>query len=326
MRSRIAGLGHHAPARRVPNAEIEQWLGLTPGWIEQRTGVRERRYVASDEAVTDLAVQAGKMALEAAGMAPSEVGLVLLATSTPDHLLPPSGPLLAYRLGCDSAGAMDLAGACSGFVYAATLADGFVRAQGRPALVVAANVLSRRINPDDRASSVLFADAAGAMLLEPAADEACGVEAAHLSSQGAHYELIKIEAGGSRRPFTEPGVTAEDCAIRISDGRSAFAAAIESMISTSQAVLQAAGQTVEAVDWWVPHQANLRIIEAAGRRLGIAPEKTLLSIADYGNSSAATIPFTLSLKHSEGMVRPDARILATAVGAGFTEGALLLRL
>lgn len=147
--SRIAGLGHYVPERRVENAEIETRLGLEAGWIERRTGIRARRWAAPHQALTDLAVEAGAMAIDNAGIARADVGLTLLATSTPDHLLPPSAPLLSHRLELPNSGALDLTGACSGFLYALTLADGFVRAQGKPVLIVAANILSRRINPEE---------------------------------------------------------------------------------------------------------------------------------------------------------------------------------
>src|SRR3984957_4641575 len=165
--SRIAGLGHYVPERRVENAEIEARLGLESGWIERRTGIRARRWAAPHEALTDLAMKAGDMALDDAGIARDDVALTLLATSTPDHLLPPSAPLLTHQLGLSNSGAIDLTGACSGFLYALALADGFVRTQGKPVLIVAANILSRRINPEERDSAVLFADAAGAMVLAP---------------------------------------------------------------------------------------------------------------------------------------------------------------
>src|SRR3984957_16986263 len=201
--SRIAGLGHYVPERRVENAEIEARLGLESGWIERRTGIRARRWAAPHEALTDLAMKAGDMALDDAGIARDDVALTLLATSTPDHLLPPSAPLLAPQLNLSNSGAVDLTGACSGFLYALTLADGFVRAQGKPVLIVAANILSRRINPEEQESAILFADAAGAVLLAPSDSSGIGLLGVDLAADGSHYDLISIPAGGSRRPFIE---------------------------------------------------------------------------------------------------------------------------
>jgi 3-oxoacyl-[acyl-carrier-protein] synthase-3 len=181
--SRIAGFGHYVPSRRVENAELETSLGLEPGWIEQRTGIRARHWAGEGDRLSDLAAKAGESALQDAGLDRGDIALTLLATSTPDHLLPPSAPLLAHRLNLINSGAIDLAGACSGFLYALTLADGFVRTQGRPVLVVAANILSRRINPAERASAVLFADAAGAVVLVPSDNPNAGLLGMDLAYQ-----------------------------------------------------------------------------------------------------------------------------------------------
>ncbi|MFG1480078.1 beta-ketoacyl-ACP synthase III [Xanthobacter sp. V4C-4] len=318
--SRIAGLGRHAPARRVENAELEAAMGLDPGWIERRTGIRARRYAAPGEALTDIARPAAEQALAAAGIGPAEVGLLLLATSTPDHLLPPSAPLLAHRLGLTGAGGVDLAGACSGFLYALTLADGFVRARGRPVLVVAANILSRRINPADRSSAVLFADAAGAALLVPSDDPTAGLLGAHLSGDGAQYDLIHIPAGGSRRPYG-PDVPAEDLLMAMPDGRAVFALAVEMMMDGARRALAEAGVGAADITRFVPHQANTRIFEAVRKGLGLAPETVVSTIAEFGNSSAATIPFSLAASAEARPLARGERVLMTAVGAGLTGGA-----
>ena len=322
MAAEIIGLGHYAPERVVGNAEIEARLGLETGWIERRTGIRERRFAAVGEALTDVAAVAGEMALASAGLARRDVALVLLATSTPDHLLPPSAPLLAHRLGLERSGGVDLAGACAGFVYALTLAHGFVATQGRPLLVVAANILSRRINPAERASAVLFADAAGAVLLAPTERAGAGVLGVELAAQGSGYDLIKIPAGGSRHPFShelEPG----DVLMSIADGRAVFTKAVGMMTESARAAMTQAGIGISDVAHFVPHQANARIIEAVRRQLGAVPEQTLSSVADFGNSSAATIPFTLSLRAGERGYRRGDRILMTAAGAGLTGGAVV---
>lgn len=323
--SRIVGLGRHAPERRVANAELEAALGLEEGWIERRTGIRARRYAAPGEALTDIALPAAEQALEAAGIAREDVGLLLLATSTPDHLLPPSAPLLAHRLGLARAGGVDLAGACSGFLYALTLADGFVRTQGRPVLVVAANILSRRINPADRSSAVLFADAAGAVLLAPS-DAAgagflgAGLLGACLTGDGAHYGLIQIPAGGSRRPYG-PDVAPQDLLMAMPDGGAVFTRGVAMMIDSARRAMDEAGVSAGEITRIVPHQANARIFEAVRKALGLAPETVVSTIAEFGNSSAATIPFSLA---ASAQARPLARgekVLMTAVGAGLTGGA-----
>ena len=325
MGSRIVGLGHYAPERRVKNAELEERLGLERGWIERRTGILERRYAADGEALTEIAARAGDMALAEAGIDRASVALTLLATSTPDHLLPPSAPLLAHRLGLKNAGGIDMAGACAGFLYALVLADGFVRTQGAPVLVVAANILSRRINPADRASCVLFADAAGAVLLAPGERPGTGVLGAHLATDGGGYDLIKIAAGGSRRPFA-PDVPVEDTLMAIADGKAVFSKAVDMMVETSREALRKAALTVADIDLFVPHQANARIIAAVAHSLGVPEGKIVSTVADYANSSAATIPFSLSLAARGGRIMRGARLLICAAGAGFTGAAVVFAL
>lgn len=318
--SRIVGFGRHAPERRVGNAELEMRLGLEAGWIERRTGIRARRYAAPDEALTDIAVAAADAALTSSGMDRSEIALTLLATSTPDHLLPPSAPLLAHRVGLTRSGAIDLTGACAGFLYALTLADGFVRTQRRPVLVVAANILSRRINRNDPATAVLFADAAGAVVLAPSDDPATGVLGADLAADGSRYDLIRIPAGGSRRPFS-PDTPMADLTMEMTDGRTMFALAVGMMTETSRRAMAAAGVSVADITRWVPHQANRRITDTVRRNLGLTEDRVVSSIEEFGNSSAATIPFSLAASAGESPIRPGERVLFTAVGAGLTGGA-----
>lgn len=315
--STILGFGHYAPERRVLNAEIEQRLGLEPGWILRRTGIAERRYAAPGEALTDIAVRAGEMALAQSGLDREAIALTLLATSTPDHLLPPSAPLLAHRLGLPRSGGIDLAGACGGFLYALTLADAFVRTHAAPVLVVGANILSRRINPAERGTSILFADGAGAVVLAPTDAAGRGVLGARLATDGSGYGLIQIPAGGSRRPF-EAGMPIEDTQMLIANGRAVFAKAVDLMVSCAQEALSKAGLGVADIDCFVPHQANGRITAAVAQQLGVAPDKIVSTIAEYGNSSAATIPLSLSLAAASRSFVPGTRILMCAAGAGLT--------
>lgn len=318
----IIGLGHYAPERVVTNAEIEARLGLASGWIEQRTGIRARRYAEPGVTLTDLAARAGEMALRASGLARERVALTLLATSTPDHLLPPSAPLLAHKLGLTNSGGIDLAGACAGFLYALALAEGFVRTQRTYVLVVAANILSRRINPTDRGSAILFADAAGAVLLGPAERADAGMRSVELKSSGADYGLIHIPAGGSARPFDE-SVANVDTKMVMADGRAVFVKACDMMVDTSRTALAVARFGPGDVGHFLPHQANQRMIDVVCSKTGIPAERTLSTIADYGNSSAATIPFTLSYCADERAYKSGDVLLMTAAGAGLTGGALV---
>ena len=321
--SHIAGFGHYVPTRRVENSEIEVRLGLEAGWIERRTGIRARRWAAPDETLTDLATNAGAMALDDAGIDRGTVALTLLATSTPDHLLPPSAPLLAHKLGLPGSGAVDLAGACSGFLYALVLADGFVRAQGKPVLVVAANILSRRINMEERGSAVVFADAAGAVVLVPSADPDCGILGVDLVSDGKDYGLISIPAGGSARPFLA-GMDPSELQMTMRDGKAVFAQAVRMMGQSALRAMEQAGLAAQDIHRFVPHQANSRIIDVVCDQLGLPYHKAVRSIDEFGNSSAATIPLSLSLANKEHPFAPGERLLLAAAGAGMVGGAAVI--
>lgn len=320
----ITGHGHYAPERIVPNSEIEARLGLESGWIKRRTGIVARRYAARDEALSDMAVKAGDMALIRSGVKRDAVGLLLLATSTPDHLLPPSAPLVAHRLGLPNAGGIDMAGACAGFLYALTLADSFVRTQDLPVLVIAANILSRRINESDRASSVLFADAAGAVLLAPTPRDEAGILGAHLAAKGQSYDLITIPGGGSRKPFSEIRDPNEVLMV-MNDGKAVYAGAVGIMTESAQKAMAKAGVLPTDVAHLIPHQANARMMTTIAHQLAIPAGRLRSTIADFGNSSAATIPFTLSATAEDKPYSPGDMLLMTAAGAGLIGGAAVFR-
>jgi 3-oxoacyl-[acyl-carrier-protein] synthase III len=320
--AQVLGLGHHVPQRKVLNTELEANLGLEAGWIEQRTGIASRFWALPDDTLSDLAVHAGMMALENADMKRSDIGLLVVATSTPDHLLPPCAPLVAHRLGLGLAGAVDLAGACAGFIHALSYADGFVRLHGKPALVIAANILSRRINPSERASAILFADAAGAVLLGPSNNIDQGICGIALMSDGSGYDLIKIPGGGSNRPFnTEMDVG--ETLMTITSGREVFTKAVDMMSACAWQALEAARLTPARIDRFIPHQANIRIMNAVRKNLGVDKDKMVSTIATYGNSSAATIALSLSLANDRKRLEAGEKLLLAAAGAGLTGGALV---
>ncbi|HEY0218258.1 MAG TPA: beta-ketoacyl-ACP synthase III [Afipia sp.] len=322
--SRLAGFGHSAPENRVDNAIIEDQLGLERGWIERRTGIKERRWALPRETLSGLAAKAGANALDDAAISRTDIALTILATSTPDHLLPPSAPLLAHRLDLPNSGAIDLAGACSGFLYALILADGFVRTQGKAALVVAANILSRRINPQERSSSVVFADAAGAVVLMPSNDPGTGLLGVEVASDGSHYDLIKIPAGGSVMPFSTD-VDPREFMMAMPDGKKVFANAVYMMTHCAKAALKNANAQAGDMHRFVPHQANARIFEAVRGNLGLRDEcETVRTIGEYGNSSAATIALSLSLAHRQRPFAAGERLLLTAAGAGLTGAAVVV--
>lgn len=316
----MAGFGHYLPERRVESAEIEAEMGLEPGWIAARTGILSRHYAAPDQAVSDLAVPAGQMALRQAGIAAEKIGLLLLATSTPDHLLPPTAPLVAHRLGL-GAGAMDLAGACAGFLQALVLGAGHVRLTGQSVLVIAANILSRRIAPGDIGTRALFADAAGAVVLAPSSDRERGPLASILRSDGGGYGLIRIARGGSRQPYDG---TQDGLAMQMSDGRAVFSRAVEGMAGSGKQAIGEAGLTAADIATWVPHQANGRIIAQVGARLGLDRAERLGTLDRHGNSSAATMPLALSCRVAEGPLAQGPMLL-TAFGAGLLWGSVVWR-
>lgn len=323
--SRIAGFGHAVPQRCVFSAEIEQRLGLEAGWIERRTGIRSRYWADDHDTLTGLAETAARMAMDDAGIRPQEIALTLLATSTPDHILPPSAPLLSHRLDLERSGAVDLAGACSGFLYALALADGFVRLHGRSVLIVAANILSRRINPNDRSTSALFADAAGAVVLAPDPDPQRGLLALDLVSDGSGYDLITIPAGGSNRPYSSE-MDAEAFLMTMRDGREVFVRAAALMTGTARQALRRAQMSMDRVDRFIPHQANARLFNTVCNDLGIPRQKMVQTIRDFGNSSAATIPLSLSIARRDCDFVPGEVLLLSAAGAGLAGGSVVLRI
>lgn len=321
----IIGLGHAAPDNRVTSADIEARLGLEAGWIMRRTGIAARHYARRGEALSDLAIAAGDKALKAANIKRSDVALLLLATSTPDHLLPPTAPLVAHKLGMTGAGGIDMAGACAGFIYALSLGAAFSALHNAPVLIIAANILSRRINDADRNTSILFADAAGAVLLAPSSRADSGILGAHLTSDGSAYSMIQIPGGGSAKPFAELAHNDETLMV-IEDGQAVFAKAVHMMTSAATTALRRASLTAADVDHFIPHQANIRMMSAVAEKLRIPEHRMRSTIAEYGNSSAATIPFTLSatVAAQPGIKRGDI-VLMTAAGAGLTGGAVVFR-
>lgn len=320
---RVAGTGSFLPETHIGNAEIESRLGLDPGWIERRTGILSRPIAAKELATSDLALEAGVRALHTADMAAEEVGLLLLATSTPDHPLPPTAPLVAYRLGLAHAGAIDLAGACSGFLYALVLGSGYGQAMRKPVLVIAANVLSRRVNPRDPATVALFGDGAGAVVLVPA-DEP-HVEGFYLGSDGSTYDSICIPAGGTREPISAAAIEDNRHLMAIHRTAPLFRNASHQMAEAGKRALLMANLTVQEIDWWIPHQANLRLIRETGTLLGIPAERTVVVIDRSGNSSAATIPIALADAVAGNQIQRGQRLLLTAVGAGMTNAGIVLR-
>jgi 3-oxoacyl-[acyl-carrier-protein] synthase-3 len=317
----ILGSGFYAPERRVLNSELEARLALEPGWIERRTGIRARYYAAPHEATSDLAIEAGRRALVQAQSDPNAIGLVLLATSTPDHLLPPTAPRVAHGLGI-AGGAFDLTGACAGFLYGLAMADSFVRTHGQGVLLIAANVLSRRINEKDEKTAILFSDSAGALVLGPRYESSGGVLGCVFASDGEAYDLISIPQGGSRRPFSET-TSWEDTLIILRSGPTVFSKVVAMMTETSQKILSRTGMCASEIARWVPHQANGRIVESVRASLEIPEDRVVKTFQEFGNASAASLAFSLAMSLDDKPLAAHEPILLTAVGAGLSGGALI---
>ncbi|URM95404.1 ketoacyl-ACP synthase III [Actinomadura madurae] len=320
----VAGIGGRLPPRAVENAELAERLGSSDEWIRTRTGIG-RRYVASPgTAVSDLAVEAGARALKSAGGGPADA--VVLATATPDRPCPGTAPDVATRLGLWSAAAFDVAAVCSGFVYALAAGTGLIGAgiAGR-VLVIGADVFSSILDPGDRATSVIFGDGAGAVVLRPGEpDEPGALGPFDLGSDGSGADLITVRAGGSRQRLsgTAPGPGDHYFAMA---GKSVFWRAVQQMAQSSQAALDRAGWRPDDLDHLVCHQANQRITDHLADELGLPRERALSNIADVGNTAAASIPLALDQGHADGRLREGDRVLLTAFGGGLAWGSVTLR-
>jgi 3-oxoacyl-[acyl-carrier-protein] synthase III len=319
---RVIGAARAVPEIAVGNDEIEKRLGLEPGWIERRTGILQRPTAEPGIATSDLAFEAGKRAIERAGIRTQDIGLLLLATSTPDHLLPPTAPLVAHRLGL-RCGAIDLAGACSGFLYALLLGGGWADSSRKIVLVIGANLLTRRVNDQDPATTALFSDGAGAVVLTPA--EPSHLLGSYVASDGSGYDSIGIPAGGAREPLTHAALDECRNLMTIRRGSLFFRQAVHGMAEAGTEALKSAGLDSSSIDWWIPHQANTRIIEDAGKLLNITPERTVNVVERFANSSAATIPIALAVATESGQVREGQTLLLTAVGAGMISAGAVIR-
>jgi 3-oxoacyl-[acyl-carrier-protein] synthase-3 len=313
----IAGLGAYAPERVITNDELSKLVDTSDEWIVERTGIRERRIAADDQALSDLALPAAEAALGQAGLEGGDVDLIVVATVTPDMMFPSASALLADRLGAKKAAAYDLSAGCTGFMYAVAQGYGMVVAGlSRRALVVGGDVLSRVLDWTDRSTVVLFGDGAGAVVIEPSDDP--GFLAFELGADGAGGKHLWLPGSGSRL-FEDP-----DRFVKM-NGREVFKFATRVLVDSAQAVLERGGTRVEDVDVYVPHQANVRIIDHATKKLGIPSERVVINVDHYGNTSSGSIPLALADAQADGRLRPGSLVLMTGMGAGLTWGSALMR-
>jgi 3-oxoacyl-[acyl-carrier-protein] synthase-3 len=318
----ITGLGSHVPERVVTNDELSTMMETSDEWIVERTGIRERRIAAPEEALSDLALPAAREALEDAGIAGSELDLVIVATVTPDMAFPATAAILADELGASEAAAYDLSAGCTGFMYAVAQAYGMLAAGlAQRALVVGGDVLSKILDWSDRGTAVLFGDGAGAIVMERVGE--AGFLGFELGADGSGGSQLYLPAGGSRTPATAESV-AERLHFVQMNGREVFKFATRVLVSSAEAVLAECGRTIDDVDVYVPHQANVRIIEYAMEKLGIPKERVVIDVDHYGNTSSGSIPLALADAKADGRLEPGRLVLMTGMGAGLTWGSGLI--
>jgi 3-oxoacyl-[acyl-carrier-protein] synthase-3 len=314
----ITGVGSYVPDRILTNDDLSKLVDTSDEWIMERTGIKERRVADPGQAASDLALPASRRALEAAGLDPADLELVVVATVTPDMFFPSTGSLLASALGADDAAAYDLSAGCTGFMYAIAQAYGALAGGlAQNALVVGAETLSKIINWHDRSTCVLFGDGAGAVVLERVPDG--GFLGFELGSDGEGGKELSIPAGGSRNPASAETLAQELHFLRM-NGREVYKFATRVLVSSAEKLLEECGLTTEDVDLYIPHQANKRIIDHAARNLGIPDEKIFVNVQKYGNTSSASIPLCLAEAVAGGRLTKGTRVLMTGMGAGLTWG------
>ncbi len=322
-RSVITGVGKYLPENVLTNYDLEELVDTSDEWIRQRTGIRERRIASEDTPCSYLAEKSARKALQDAGLSPEELDLILVATVTPDMMFPATACLLQERLGAEAAGAFDLEAGCSGFVYGLSVADKYIRSGGCDnILVVGAETLSKIVDWEDRSTCVLFGDGAGAAVLQPGNDG--GILSTTLGSDGSGGESLFMPAGGSLNPASESTVANRLHYIKM-EGNQVFKFAVRKMGSASLEVLEQAGLSSDAVDFFVPHQANTRIIEAAASRLDLSLENVIINLPYYGNTSSASVPIALTEAVEKKQINPGDLIVLVAFGAGLTWAAAALR-
>ena len=315
--TRIAGTGRYLPARILTNDELAQRVATSDEWIRTRTGIRQRHIAAPEEVTSDLALRASRAALAAARIAPADVDLIIVATATPDMIFPSTACILQDKLGATGGAALDVGAVCSGFVYALALADRMVGSgAARNALVVGAEIYSRILDWTDRGTCVLFGDGAGAVVVVPA-DEP-GILTSHLHADGSHRGILCVpgqvhDGRVTGTPFLHM------------DGSAVFKFAVKVLADVAQEALAATGMTANDIDWVIPHQANIRIMDATMKKLHLPHERLVVTVDMHGNTSAASIPMALDLAVRDGRIRPGHRVMLLGVGGGFTWGSVFLR-
>jgi 3-oxoacyl-[acyl-carrier-protein] synthase-3 len=324
IHARITGTGSFAPRKVITNHDLEKLVDTSDDWIMERTGIKERRIAEKGQTASDLAYEASRKALKAAGLVAQDIDLILVATMTPDTILPSMGCVLQEKLGARKAAAFDISAACSGFIYGMSIADAFIRSEMyKNVLLVGAEVLSRFTDWEDRGTCILFGDGAGAAVIQRHAGKR-GILSTHLHSDGSLGDLIHVPAGGASHPASHDTIRKRMHFIKMK-GNETFKAAVRSLEGVAQEALEHNKVKAEDIDYLVPHQANLRIIQAMAQRLNMPMEKVVLTLPKYGNTSAASIPMALDEAVRDGRIRENHLLLFEAFGGGLTWASALVR-
>ncbi|MBP2687505.1 MAG: fabH-2 [Deltaproteobacteria bacterium] len=325
MASKIVGLGMYAPQKELTNFDLEKMVDTSDTWITERTGIRSRHIAEPGTANSDLCVEAARRALDDAGVDAADLDLVIVGTITPDMPFPSSACFLQAKIGATRAYAMDLSAACSGFVYSLSVADALIRAgRAKKALVVGSEILSSMVDYTDRSTCILFGDGAGATVLSEC-PEGEGILSCHLHSDGNLWQLIQCPGGGTVNPYSPEMMEQRLHSIRMA-GNETFKHAVLKMVEVSREALDRNGVGIDDVKLFIPHQANLRIIQVVGKRLGIPGERVFVDLERYGNTSAASIPIALAEAKEQGRFAPGDLVLAVAFGGGLTWASALMRM
>jgi 3-oxoacyl-[acyl-carrier-protein] synthase-3 len=322
LRSRIVGCGSYLPERIVTNAEMAKMVDTSDEWIVERTGIRARHLAADGQTTSDLATIAAQRALAAAGIAAAELDLLIVATATPDHTFPATATKVQARIGMTGGAAFDIQAVCSGFVYALSIADNFIKAgQAKTAMVIGAETFSRILDWTDRGTCVLFGDGAGAIVLQATPGEGTnldrGILSTHLHSDGRHHDLLYVDGG--------PSSTQTVGHLRM-EGKEVFRHAVANLAQVVGEALAANGLAASDIDWVVPHQANRRILDGTARKLGLSTDRMVITVDRHANTSAASVPLAFTEAFNDGRLKPGQLVLLEAMGGGFTWGAALVRL
>ena len=324
IRSRIIGTGSYLPLRVLSNKDLEKMVDTSDAWIVERTGISERRIASEDEAASDLACHAAEKAINDGGIKPSDIDFIIVATVTPDMLFPSTACLVQNRLGAKRAFAFDLSAACSGFIYALSVADQYIKSgMYQTGLVIGSDVFSKVTDWTDRNTCVLFGDGAGAVILKADTGEQ-GIVSSHLYSDGTSWDMLYVPGGGSRIPPGEDMINNRQQFVKMR-GNETFKVAVNTMCASINDALKSNGLTANDIKLFIPHQANLRIIQAIGKKLNVPMERFMINLDRYGNTSAASIPIALDEAVKEGRIEEGDNILLEAFGGGLTWGAALIK-